>query len=142
MRPKVVLDTNVFVGGGFNRHSASAKILDAVERGELRMMWNDATRREIETILHKIPPLRSRPVSKFFRAADHFTAQTAPEQFGRIRDPDDRKFAALGKAANAVIVSSDEHLLGHNGQGGFQLQTPGAFWRAYQKAGDTPGTTS
>ncbi|MGZ3667280.1 MAG: PIN domain-containing protein, partial [Ktedonobacterales bacterium] len=55
----VVLDTNVFVAAGFNPHSASARLVDAVKRGEIRMVWNDATRREIERIVRQIPPLRT-----------------------------------------------------------------------------------
>jgi hypothetical protein len=37
----VVLDTNVLVAAGFNPRSASAK------QGQVRMVWNDATRREM-----------------------------------------------------------------------------------------------
>ena len=44
--PAVVLDTNVFVAAGFNPRSASARIVDAVKHGQVRMVWNDATRRE------------------------------------------------------------------------------------------------
>lgn len=108
----VVLDTNVFVAAGFNRWSASAKILDAVKHGELRMVWNDATRREIERILQRIPPLRAQPLAELFRAADWFSAETHPERFADIPDPDDRKFAALAHAAGAILISNDEHLLG------------------------------
>jgi predicted nucleic acid-binding protein len=53
--PAVVLDTNVFVAAGFNPRSASAKIVNAVKEGQVRMVWNDATRREIERIMHQIP---------------------------------------------------------------------------------------
>jgi uncharacterized protein len=42
--PRVVLDTNVFVGAGFNPRSHSALLLDAVRDGRLRMVWDDAIR--------------------------------------------------------------------------------------------------
>jgi predicted nucleic acid-binding protein len=45
--PHVVLDTNVFVGAGFNPRSHSALLLDAVRDGRLRMVWDDATHKEI-----------------------------------------------------------------------------------------------
>jgi predicted nucleic acid-binding protein len=130
------LDTNVFVGGGFKRASASAKILDAVRRGEVRMMWNDATRREIEMIVRKIPPLRSFRVESFFRAADRYTKPTQPEQFTFIPDPDDRKFAALSNAVNAVLISSDEHLLAHR-KNDVNVLTPGEFWKQHQRRAQT-----
>ncbi len=47
----VVLDTNVFVAAGFNSRSASARIIKAVRLRQIRMIWNDATRTEIELIL-------------------------------------------------------------------------------------------
>jgi hypothetical protein len=34
----VVLDTNVFVAAGFNPRSASARIVEAVKRGQVRMV--------------------------------------------------------------------------------------------------------
>jgi predicted nucleic acid-binding protein len=113
-----VLDTNVFVAGGFNRRSASAKIIDAVKHGRLRMVWNDATRRESERIMRQIPPLRSQTVADLFRPEDRFSAQTHPERFAFIADPDDRKFAALAEAAGAILVSNDDHLLEHRGSMG------------------------
>ena len=128
-RPAVVLDTNVFVGAGFKPRSASARILEAVKQGRLSMVWNDATRREIERILHQIPPLRARNTEALFRPEDRFTGATHPELFAHVPDPDDRKFAALADAAGATLISSDEHLLHHLGRGGPTVLTPAAFAR-------------
>jgi predicted nucleic acid-binding protein len=128
--PAVVLDTNVFVAGGFNRRSASAKIVDAVKQGKLRMVWNDATRRETERIMRQIPPLRSHAVADLFRSEDRFRAPTHPERFAFIPDPDDRKFAALAEASGATLVSNDDHLLDHRDSIGAAVQTPGAFWKS------------
>jgi predicted nucleic acid-binding protein len=137
--PAVVLDTNVFVAAGFNRRSASAKIVEAVKQGRLRMVWNDATRREIERIMHKIPPLRAHPVGQLFRPEDRFTGATHPEQFAYIPDPDDRKFAALAHAAGATLISNDEHLLGYRDRMDLTVLTPGAFWRRQQRTMDSQG---
>jgi predicted nucleic acid-binding protein len=128
-RPAVVLDTNVLVAAGFNPRSASGKIVDAVKQGELRMVWNDATRREIERIMHQIPPLRSPAVAELFRPADRVTRPTHPERFAEIPDPDDRKFAALADAAGAVLISNDEHLLGQRDRMNLTVLTPSAFWK-------------
>jgi PIN domain len=47
----VVLDTNVFVAAGFNPGSHSARLVEAVRDGRLRMVWNDATHAEIEHVM-------------------------------------------------------------------------------------------
>jgi predicted nucleic acid-binding protein len=132
-RPLVVLDTNVFVGAGFNPRSASRRLLDAARRGEARMAWNAATRREIEHVLRRIPPLRAYPVADLFRPAARFRGRTRPERFAGVPDPDDRKFAALAHAAGAVLVTSDEHLLGAPARLGLRVMTPGAFWREFEQ---------
>jgi predicted nucleic acid-binding protein len=131
----VVLDTNVLVAAGFNRRSASAKIVDAVKQGDLRMVWDDATRRETERMIRQIPPLRGHDVTELFRPADRFTGPTDRDQFADIPDPDDRKFAALAYAAGAVLVSSDEHLLGYRGDVALTVLGPGAFWRLISRGG-------
>ena len=129
----VVLDTNVFVGAGFNLRSSSAKIVDAVRKGQFRMIWNDATRREIERIMRQIPPSRAQGVSDLFRSEDCYAGPTHRERFG-FPDPDDRKFAALAEAAGAVLVSSDDHLLNHRDRIDVPVLTPGEFWRRRSKA--------
>jgi putative PIN family toxin of toxin-antitoxin system len=126
---KVVLDTNVWVAAGFNRRSASAKIVEAVRQGQLRMVWDDATRREVDRMMRRIPPLRGYAIGELFRASDRFSAATHRERFADIPDPDDRKFAALAHAAHAILVSSDEHLLGYRGGLELTVLTPAAFWR-------------
>lgn len=133
--PAVVLDTNVLVAAGFNPRSASAKIVDAVKEGRVRMVWNDATRREIERILHGIPPLRAMDAALLFRPADRFTLATHPERFVDIPDPDDRKFAALARAAGAVLVSNDEHLLSPRDRMHVTVLTPSEFWERLQSTG-------
>ncbi len=53
----VVLDTNVWVAAGFNPDSSAAQIIQAIRDGDLRLVWNEATRRETRQILTQIPPL-------------------------------------------------------------------------------------
>lgn len=125
--PKVVLDTNVFVAAGFQPKSASAAILAAVLRGDLQMVWNEATRRETEFILGKIPPLRNFDYKDCFRGENRFTGPVDAGEFLSIPDPGDRKFAALAKAAGAILVSNDGHLLRHSGDAGPRVVKPGRF---------------
>jgi predicted nucleic acid-binding protein len=139
--PPVVLDTNVFVAAGFNPQSASAKIVAAVQRGQVRMVWNDATRREIERIMHRIPPLRAHAMAAYFRPADRVTATTHPEWFAAIPDPDDRKFAALAYAAGAILISNDAHLLRYQGDLEVTVHPPGVFWQYQQHTPKLPEET-
>jgi predicted nucleic acid-binding protein len=136
--PAVVGDTNILVAAGFNPRSTSRKIVDAVRQGQLRMVWNDATRREIERIMHQIPPLRAQPVAELFRPADRFTGPTHPERFADVPDPDDRKFAALAHAAGTPLISNDEHLLGRRYRLDLTVLTPSEFWQRWPLTGDAP----
>jgi predicted nucleic acid-binding protein len=108
---KVILDTNILVAAGFKRGSAAALIIDAIRRDDWRMVWNNATRREYEAVLRRIPPLDWEEFSVLFDPEGEFKGFTAPDLFGRIEDPEDRKFAALAAATGAIVISSDSHLL-------------------------------
>lgn len=65
---RAVLDTNVFVGGGFKPRSSSARLLKMVAEGDLELVWTEATRRETAHILRRIPRLSWDEVEPFFRA--------------------------------------------------------------------------
>jgi predicted nucleic acid-binding protein len=125
--PQVVLDTKVFVGAGFNPRSHSALLLDAVRVGRLRMVWDDATREEIEHVLRRIPRLTWGAVAQLFREEERFDGATHPDQFGYVPDPTDRKFAALADAANVPLVTSDRGLLNAQGQAPFPILKPSEF---------------
>lgn len=139
--PAVVLDTNVLVAAGFNPRSASARIVDAVKQGQLRMVWNGATRREIERIVQQIPPLRLLPVAELFRPEHQVTAAMHPEHLDRIPDPEDRKFAALAWAAGAVLISNDQHLLANRDRLDVPVLTPGEFWQRQSHGSEPSGRT-
>ncbi len=123
----VVLDTNVFVGAGFNPGSASAELIAAVRSGDLRMAWSEATRAETRRILEKIPPLSWDDVADVFRDEWRVDVDLDEDRFSEVPDPEDRKFVALATAANAVLVSSDGHLLDH--LPGLEVKPPGRWWR-------------
>jgi predicted nucleic acid-binding protein len=125
--PAVVLDTNVFVAAGFNPGSGSDRIIGAVRQGSLRMIWNDETRRETLSILEKIPPLSWSAVADLFRDEERLDAETHPERFTQIPDPDDRKFAALAHASGAILISQDADLLANPHRIDLLVVTPGEF---------------
>jgi predicted nucleic acid-binding protein len=122
-RPEVVLDTNVFVAAGFNPGSQSARLVEAVRDGRLRMVWDDATRGEIEHVMRQIPRLSWTRIADLFR----FSGSTHPEEFGFVPDPADRKFAALADAAQVPLVTSDAGLLKAGGQMKVGVLKPSEF---------------
>jgi hypothetical protein len=85
--PKVVLDTNVFVGAGFNPRSHSALLLDAVRDGRLHMVWDDAIHEEIEHVLRRIPGLSWGAVAAVFRDEDRFDGDTHPDSSATCPTP-------------------------------------------------------
>lgn len=127
--PRVVVDTNVFVGAGFSRGSASAAVVRAVREGRLRMPWTDATRGEVEAVLRRIPPLDWDAFSDLFREGDR--VDPAPEEEGLdwVTDDSDRKFAALARVAGAVLVSNDDDFLARRDEAGFVVERPGEYRR-------------
>lgn len=124
MSRRVVLDTNVFVAAGFNARSRSAEVLSRVGRGELELVWNEATRRETAHILRKIPPLEWQHFEDLFEEPSRYDGPCDVDAFDHIPDRDDRKFAALASAWDAVLVTMDDHLLDARGEGGLRVETP------------------
>ena len=129
--PRLVLDTNVFVAAGFNPRSSSARILERVREGSWTMAWNRDTRRETEAVLAQIPPLSGRSAEAAFFPEAEVTAQTHPERFSLIEDPDDRKFAALAAVADAILVTNDDHLLSQRDRMEVEVLTPGELMARY-----------
>jgi len=130
---EIVLDTNVFVAAGFNRRSASARIVAALRDGRVRLIWNEPTRRETEMILRRIPRLDWHSVADLFRPEGEFRGPVDSDKFGVIHDPDDRKFAALSAAAGRPLITSDNDVLVHRNTIGIEVLTPRDFLRRQGK---------
>ena len=124
---RVVLDTNVFVAAAFNPRSHAARIIDAVREGRLRLVWNEATRRETRGILERIPPISWEPFADLFRDENRHRDPVNPGWFGHVRDPDDRKFGALAYAAGATLITQDGDLLEGRSNVDVPILTPAEF---------------
>lgn len=129
---RLILDTNVFVGAGFNPRSASARLIAAARKGGLILVWSEETRAETKRILQKIPPLDWPAVAPLFTEAGRFDGPLDLAAMHAVPDPEDRKFAALSAAADVPVVSSDSDLLDVRGVIGAVILTPG---EAAKKAG-------
>jgi predicted nucleic acid-binding protein len=123
----VVLDTNVFVAAGFNPQSNAAKIVQRVREGELKLIWNAATRSETRTVLRRIPPLRWETYEELFLPDGEYKGLTGSAAFVAIQDPDDRRFAALAAVTDAPLVSNDYHLLSVRDVLAIRVYTTGEF---------------
>ncbi len=126
---KVVLDTNVFVAAGFNPGSRSAMIVAEVMSGKLDMVWDEATRAETRKIIMRIPPLHWDDFSGLFNNSSRLPTPKIEKKYNLIADPDDRKLAALAEAAEATLISNDDHLLSVRDQLNLPILTPQEFFR-------------
>ena len=124
---RAIYDTNVFVAAGFNRRSASARLLDAARQGEVLLIWSQQTRAETQRILGRIPPLSWDAVAEIFGADGEWTGPLDRCTVDFVTDPEDRKYAALSLSAGVPVVSSDDDLLSHRGR--IDVMTPGEFLR-------------
>src|SRR5258708_13011308 len=103
---EVVLDTNVFVAAGFNPGSHSARLVEAVRDGRLRMVWDDATHEEIEHVMRQIPRLSWTRIADLFRSEDRFGGSAHPQAFRFVAHPAARHLPALPPPVPAPPLTS------------------------------------
>ena len=124
---RAVFDTNLFVGAGFNKRSASARLIEAAREGRIAMVWNGATRDETRRILRKIPRISWDEVEDLFRPETEAPVVADLSHVAFVTDPEDRKFAALGLAQACPVITSDDDLLAHADR--LDVAKPGMFWQ-------------
>lgn len=110
---RAIFDTNLFVGAGFNRRSASAQLIEAVRAGRVEMVWNAATASETKRVLSKIPRISWEAVADIFLPAHEAPVVQDLTHVAFVTDFEDRKFAALSLAEACPVVTSDDDLLAH-----------------------------
>jgi len=131
--PPLVIDTNVFVAALFRPDSHAGQLVEQVRQGLGHVIWNRETRRETQAIVQKIPPIDWASIANLFLQENEFRGPTEPVRFRSIPDPDDRKFAALAHAVDAILISQDDDLLAHPERLDVLVLTPREFlqgaWR-------------
>ena len=133
-RPSVVVDTNVFIAAAFKPQSDSDRVVEAIRRGAVRLVWSDATRGETEALLRRIPPISCDAVADLFQEADRRSSDIDLGYFTSVTDEEDRKFAALAASHQATLISLDQHLLGAGLEGTCSVRTPSAFIEGLEKS--------
>ena len=132
--PATVIDTNVFIAAAFSPASDSARLLDAVSGGRVRLVWDWPTRGETEALMRRIPKISWEDVRQLFVEAERWSGRVVPERFTSVADPDDRKFAALASSSGATLVTLDRHLLGAGLGDSCRVVTPSEFLRSLSGA--------
>lgn len=145
---RIVPDTNLFVASIFNTESASHRILEKAEAGELIAVWSPAIKKEVLRILRAIlssqNAFREGPRGQAFFEA--FASRVFREE-GEVRgaprlravpdDPEDNKFVDAAVAGEAdAVVSNDDHLLSLGSVRGVRILSPSAFLEEYDHGGN------
>ena len=131
---KIVIDTNLFVAGYFNKDSASAKILRMARRNEVQILWTESIKKEVERIIQNIKARKKfqKEVQEIFKEENKVEPRFKIKEIKE--DPDDNKFlecAYFGKAQ--AIVSNDRHLLSLKQFQGIPIYTPKTFVELFRK---------
>ncbi|MFH1776569.1 MAG: putative toxin-antitoxin system toxin component, PIN family [Candidatus Omnitrophota bacterium] len=110
-RPKLVIDTNLFVAAYWNRKSASARIIKGILEGKYRFFYTAPIKQEAEHILGriKINKVYREKIKELFKKGKKLRPV---EKFGYIKDDYyNNKYLDAANAAKAdYIISSDKHL--------------------------------
>lgn len=116
MAPRLVLDTNVTLDGWWFADPRAARLVSAIEGGQLHWLASDAMRDELVDVLQR-PQFGVRPqaCAAALQAFDRWSCRwPAPAASGPLRsaDADDQMFIDLALAAGATwLVSRDRALL-------------------------------
>ncbi|MDP8224104.1 MAG: putative toxin-antitoxin system toxin component, PIN family [Candidatus Lernaella stagnicola] len=116
--PRIVLDTNILVGGIMGPDSASAKIVDAFLAGALNVVASPETIHEARLVFRRHGGIRTIPggrerAERVLRALaeDARVVRNSTLPYPVCEDPSDDKFFAAAVVGNArYIVSNDKHL--------------------------------
>ena len=135
-KPKVVLDSNVFISalvfGGKPR-----EILDLAIRGRIEIAVSDDILEEIRGVLEGTKfQFSKRFVNALTREIEDLADAVEPkERIGVVReDPEDNRVLECAVASGAsVIVSGDSHLLALQNFGKIRIMNPDGFLRQPRK---------
>lgn len=111
-KPRLVIDTNVFVSSLFGK--TSRKVVDLWRDGEVVLLASKAVLGEYEDILSRFHFRKSlKPLLEDLRSHHNMEVLTVRRKKRVVPDdPEDDKFIHCAEVGNAdAIVSGDEHIL-------------------------------
>ncbi|MEW6213173.1 MAG: putative toxin-antitoxin system toxin component, PIN family [Acidobacteriota bacterium] len=118
--PRVVFDCGVFLQGLISESGPAVACLELFERGEITLLFSEATLLEIKDVLSrsklraKYPLLTEERTTQLLESlwSKAEFVQNVPQHFSYERDPDDEPYLNLAiEAEAAYLVSRDKDLL-------------------------------
>jgi len=129
LKPKVVVDTNIFVSAHLISNGNPAKVIDCWIEGDYVLLVSKPIVEEIIRVLHEKGITTQKIEKLLFLLSQKTIMITSKEEIFVVKnDPSDNKFlecAVLGRAN--YIVSGDRHLLGLGEYEGIKILTPKEF---------------
>lgn len=138
-----VVDTNVLVSGLLSAHGASARVIDLLTTGDLRLAYDDRIAAEYRQVL-------ARPRFGFDLGAaadllDYVLAEGLPLVARPLPvvlpDPSDLPFLEVAVEAAAPLITGNQRHFPADACAGIEVLTPAAFidrWRKSSEAGPRP----
>lgn len=128
-KPKVVVDTNVFVSAHLISKGNPARIIDRWTEDKYDLVLSKPVVEEIIKVLHR-KEIKVERIERLLSLISQKATMVTPEKEISVikNDPDDNKFiecAVKGKAD--YIVSGDKHLLDLEKYKGIKILTPKEF---------------
>ena len=130
---RVVIDTCALVAARFSPEGAASRLLDLCIDGRVEAVISDAIERETLEIVSRV-----RPPAKFQQRLKQFhlsASRVAPEiRLDVVEDPADNKYLECARAGQAdCIVTSDRHLLVHDGFHGIRICKAGSLLKTLDR---------
>lgn len=134
-RPKVVLDTNIFINATFAGDSSSARIISLVEDDVLEMLVSASIEREYDqqlspAYIQKRWKRNTQTAASIKSIMKNATTIEPQVKLNNSRDPADNKFLDCAVSGGAdYLISSDDDLLELKSIQDIPILTPGQFLR-------------
>ena len=118
---RIVIDTNALVAARWSPKGSASQLLDLCIGGQVTVLLTPEIERENRVILRKV-----KPSEQFWERLERLYSNALPIKPGlRVtvsEDPGDNKFLECAVAGQAdYIISSDRHLLDHDGYTGIRI---------------------
>jgi putative PIN family toxin of toxin-antitoxin system len=130
---KAVFDTNVFLRALINPHSRCGRLLDEFT-DDYELVLSPAIARKVLEVLHrprlraKFPQIAELDVARIIALFEQAQVTEPPDVPPICRDPDDDKFLACARAAQAeYLVTEDKDLLVLENYKGTRICQPAEF---------------
>jgi len=134
---RVVIDTNILIGGADDENSHSFKIIKEVIDGRLRAFVTHQTMKENKLLLRKsVKDWEYKELlSEYFRRLKIVRRKVKLDVVG---DKEDNKlFESAVSSGAKYLITSDREVLDIGEYEGVEVINPERFWTRYQNEGDS-----